>query len=703
MNFRIADTFSDSLARLTGQEQKAVKTTAFDLQLDPTGRGKRFHRLDSGRDANFWSVRVTRDIRIIAHRTDGALLLCYVDHHDAAYRWAERRRIEIHPRTGAAQLVELRERVEEEAPPAAPYPAAADVGQAKYLPPLFQSLETEDLLAIGVPEDWIAPVRDATEESIFEMAEHLPEEAVEALLEFVVSGTLKHPEAVPADIDPFNHPDAQRRFRVVTDVEALERALDFPWERWTIFLHPAQSRHAERPTTGPTRVAGSAGTGKTVVALHRAVTLARANPDGRVLLTTFSPALANALSRKLGVLAGNEASVMNRVTVQPIEAAARETYRQAHGDPLLASDNLIQEHLAAAALRFGAPNFPAKFLWTEWRDVVDAWQICDWDQYRDVPRLGRCIRVGGRQREALWEIFSEVKSILSASEMLTRSGMIARATAHLLSSTERPHDFAVADEAQDLGIPELRYLAALTGDRADGLFFAGDLGQRIFQQPFSWKALGIDVRGRSHTLKVNYRTSHQIRSQADLLLPDVVTDVDGNEDTRTGTISVFDGAPPLVRIHESIGEEIEAVTEWLGRAMSQGALAHEIGVFARSEAQLDRAREAVAASGNKWAEISDTADMVAGQVAIGTMELAKGLEFKAVVVMACDDEVIPSQERIETVSDPSDLDDVYETERHLLYVACTRARDHLLVCGVEPASEFLDDIQSAPQDGLSQE
>ena len=107
------------------------------------------------------------------------------------------------------------------------------------------------------------------------------------------------------------------------------------------------------------------------------------------------------------------------------------------------------------------------------------------------------------------------------------------------------------------------------------------------------------------------------------------------------------------------------------------------------------------ASGNEWAEISDTADMVAGKIAIGTMELAKGLEFKAVAAMACDDEVIPSQERIETVSDPSDLDDVYDTERHLLYVACTRARDHLLVSGVEPASEFLDDMRSAPQDGLS--
>src|SRR4029453_17939008 len=113
MDFLIADTFTDSLARLTGDEQKAVKTTAFDLQLDPTNPGMSFHKLDRAKDKNFWSVRVNRDIRVIVHRTTSSLLLCFVDHHDKAYAWAGRRRLETHPKTGAAQLVEIRERVEE--------------------------------------------------------------------------------------------------------------------------------------------------------------------------------------------------------------------------------------------------------------------------------------------------------------------------------------------------------------------------------------------------------------------------------------------------------------------------------------------------------------------------------------------------------------------------------------------------------------
>src|SRR5580700_2285051 len=113
MDFRIADTFTDSLARLTGDEQKAVKTTAFDLQLNPANPGMSFHKLDKARDKNFWSVRVSRDIRLIVHKSATSLLLCYVDHHDKAYQWAERRKLETHPKTGAAQLVEIRETVKE--------------------------------------------------------------------------------------------------------------------------------------------------------------------------------------------------------------------------------------------------------------------------------------------------------------------------------------------------------------------------------------------------------------------------------------------------------------------------------------------------------------------------------------------------------------------------------------------------------------
>ena len=304
MEFRIADTFTDSLARLSGDEQKAVKTTAFDLQLNPANPGMSFHRLDKAKDKRFWSVRASGDIRLIVHRSDASLLLCYVGHHDDAYDWAERRKLETHPKTGAAQLVELRETVKEMivpvyvpgAIPAAPQPPAEQER-------LFVRLSDDELLGYGVPAEWLGDVKAATDDTLLALTDHLPAEASEALLELATGGKPRKPEPAVASADPFEHPDALRRFRVMANIEELARALDFPWEKWTVFLHPEQRQLVERDYSGPARVSGSAGTGKTIVALHRAAHLARANPDARVLLTTFSETLANALQTKLKTIA----------------------------------------------------------------------------------------------------------------------------------------------------------------------------------------------------------------------------------------------------------------------------------------------------------------------------------------------------------------------------------------------------------------
>jgi mRNA-degrading endonuclease RelE of RelBE toxin-antitoxin system len=255
MEFRIASSFTDSLARLNTQEQKTAKTTAFDLQMNPANPGMQFHRVEHAKDPNFWSVRVSSDLRLIVHRTRKSLMLCYIDHHDDAYDWARRRRLETHPKTGAAQLVEIRETVKDVVIPR--YVEAEAVAEPKAI--LFADVDEEELLGYGVPPAWLKDVFDATEDTILDIAEHLPEEAAEAILELAVGGTPQIAEPVEAGVDPFDHPDAQRRFRVMTNVEELERALEYPWEKWTVFLHPAQRQWVERDYSGPARVSGSAG------------------------------------------------------------------------------------------------------------------------------------------------------------------------------------------------------------------------------------------------------------------------------------------------------------------------------------------------------------------------------------------------------------------------------------------------------------
>lgn len=697
MKFLIADTFTDSLARLTGDEQKAVKTTAFDLQMDSSAPGLSFHKLDKAKDKRFWSVRVNADIRLVIHRTDASLLLCYVDHHDRAYSWAERRKLETHPATGAAQLVEIRESVREIVVPA--YVAGERPARAKTRP--LAGTSDEQLLGYGVPAEWLADIKAADEDQLLRLTEHLPAEAAEAVLELATGGTPRPPQPAPekapiAPPDPFTHPDAQRRFRVVTSVEELERALDAPWDKWTVFLHPEQRQLVERDYAGPARVAGSAGTGKTVVALHRAVYLARTQPQGRVLLATFSEPLAHALRAGVKRLIGHEPRLAERLEVHSMTGLGLRLHQAQVGPVRLATRDDLATLLREASKAAGDHGFSSLFLRTEWEHVVDAWQLTTWEAYRDVPRLGRRTRLPEAKRAVLWRIFAQVRAGLAARGLMTES-TVFQALAD--AQTKRPtpaFDAAVVDEAQDIGIAQLRFLAALGNGRPNALFFAGDLGQRIFQQPFSWKALGVDVRGRSKMLRVNYRTSHQIREQADRLLGPEVVDADGNRDDRRHTVSVFNGPPPEVRTYSTSAEESAAVGGWLRTLAAEGLLPHEMGVFVRSADEVPRAAAAVVASGLTARVLDDRIDVRPGSVNVATMHLAKGLEYRAVAVMACDDEILPLQARIEAVGDDGDLREVYDTERQLLYVACTRARDRLWISGVEPASEFLDDLTDSP-------
>ena len=743
MEFRIADTFTSSLARLRVDEQKAVKTTVFDLQVDPSRPGLRLHRVDSARCRDFWSVRAGRDLRIIVHRTSNSFLVCYVDHHDQAYRWAERRRLERHPRTGAAQLVELREVVREvegpryaaprwdatgeqveagspelsavssadeteAAPRTTPATGPGELGAGQLL---FADTTDDELLGYGVPGDWLEEARSATEDTLLELADHLPAEAAEALLELATGGTPQVPTPLPPDADAFTHPDAERRFRIMADREELERALESPWEKWTVFLHPGQRTLVERDYGGPARVAGSAGTGKTIVALHRAVHLAESDPDARVLLATFSEALADALQRRLRLLIGNRPRLGERIEVQSMAGLAERLFKLNIGGLQRVTEEQQRELLGRAGAEVPDHGFSDRFLWAEWHGVVDAWQLKNWDEYRAVPRLGRRTRLAEPRRKVLWSIFAKVRDELERQDLLTTSAMFGRLEDHFNQAPRSPFDYYVIDEAQDVSVAELRFLAALSEDRPNSLFFAGDLGQRIFRAPFSWRKLGVDVRGRSHTLRVNYRTSHQIRSQADKLLPAEIADVDGIEEDRRGTVSVFNGPAPEIRVLRSEADEIAAVGDWLrglsaagGEAADTGSDQGAVGLFVRSSSQIARALQAVEKAGLQATELGTREAAAMGKrsdppsgsdttrVAIGTMHRAKGLEFRAVAVMACDDEVVPLQARIENVADEADLEDVYNTERHLLYVACTRARDRLLVTGVDPASEFLDDL-----------
>ena len=690
VRFLIADTFTTSLRKLTNDEQSFVKNTAFDLQVNPAHPGLQLHRIERAKDKNFWSIRSGRDLRIIIHKTDADFLLCYVNHHNAAYEWAERRKLQTHPETGAAQLVEIREKVQEFVQPRYVEPKTTSEVRKP-----FAGISDLEMLGYGVPHEWIEAVRESTDDSLFDLFVHLPSEAAEALLELATGGKPTVSNRNAQESDPFDHPDAKRRFTLISSSEELSRALQFPWDKWTVFLHPEQRGFVDKNFNGPARVSGSAGTGKTVVALHRSYTLAARNPDKRVLLSTFSDSLARALQTNLDKLVSNQPRLGEQIEVVSLPSLIKRLYEVHFGKVRLATESVIKQLIVNEKDRLKIAKFSTSFLWKEWEHIVDPWQIRIWESYRVVQRLGRKTRLTEDARRTLWGLFENVQTILDTEGLITEPRACQRLIEIIKDKNTFPFDFAVIDEAQDISIPQLRLLSTGLAQKPNGLFFAGDLGQRIFQQPFSWTSLGVDIRGRSKTLKINYRTSQEIRQQSDRLLESHFTDVDGLSEDRSGTISVFSGPTPYVIRPKSSSEESNQVAHWIRQQLSQGILQNEICVIVRSENEIPRAFDAISKSGCKSRGLANSNAKDQSSITVATMHLAKGLEYRAVVVMACDDDVVPLQSRIESVGDDADLQEIYITERQLLYVACTRARDCLLLSGVEPASEFLDDFEGA--------
>lgn len=698
MNVVIANTFTKALKRLDNAVQQLVKAAVFDFQMNPANPGFQLHRLDRAKDPNFWSFRVNQDVRGVVHQTDGALVICYVDHHDPAYEWAERRVLREHPETRAIQFVDAVEKVEEVAIPR----------HVHVEPPLFPSDKYEDeyLVALGLPAEYLRPIRTVTRDNLHELIEILPEEVMERFLALADGHVVPVPSA-PRKAVGYRHPDSGRRFHIVDRQEELRQALDYPWEKWIVFLHPQQRQAVEAEHKGPALATGSAGTGKSVVAVHRAVELARRYPDDKILLTTFSRTLADDLEEKTRALLGDEAPERSRIDIINLDRLAFHQCLQRMG-PFERVDGrtsrrLIEEELAATrtdalpgmtVVEGEDPTRSASFLEKEFEIVVDAWGVTIWEAYRDADRTGRGTALGVRQRRAVWSIFEKVlEKIPNASDPPGQGitwSQLHRRLASEIGSDEPLYQHAVVDEAQDFGPSELQLLRALVAEGPDDLFFAGDIGQRIYKAPFSWESVGIDVRGRSTKLALNYRTTQQIRKFADRLMPDEVGGL--GEDGARASVALLAGDEPKVQAFESRDAETEGVTAILRALINDGVEPQSIAVVRRAlnPSYLREAAEAaIEAAGLAHWPLAKSDRPPEPSVLIGTMHRVKGLEFDAMIVMGCDRDTIPYSRLLDENSDPADRETFMEQERNLLYVACTRARRFLYLTYFGDPSRFL--------------
>lgn len=674
MRFLIADSYTKSLASLTQDEQNLAKQSIFDFQVDTSLPSLNFHRVHKVKDKNFWSFRVNDDIRTIVYRRGEDMVICYIDHHDKAYRWAGNNQVKIHPKTGAAQFVKSEERIQEVIKQVEVSKGAA----------VFKRFDEEYLLALGVPPEWLQAVQHMTADEFLDFSDELPDEAAEHLMMLVEGQFVPTPTPI-IDGDPFLHPDARRRFVVVgQDEHALQRALDYPLDKWMVFLHPKQQEPVQKDYRGAARISGGAGTGKTVVALHRVAFLVRSDASARVLLTTFSKALASRLEYALGQLLG-DSPARQRVTVRHLHQLAAQHYAKPF-TPL--ADVALKREITRAVRETGETAFSVGFLLAEWHHVIDAYDVNTFRDYRQIARVGRGKPLQVRQRMQVWKVLDRVRTQVEQEGQMSFARLCHR-VADQFEVDRSPFSHVVADETQDFGPAELRLLRTLAPDSPNSLLLVGDNGQRIYTARASLKASGIDIKGRSSILKLNYRTTEQIRRRADRLLPKELIDVDGDTETRA-TISLLRGAEPELLDFASPKQEIEAIASRLEHYLTSGFQPRDIALFARTKSLLaERVQPALDMCGYPGAMLSADATPPEDQLAIGTMHRAKGLEFKIVIVMACEDGVIPLPKALSDVPDEAERKLVLEQERNLLYVAATRAREQLLISYVGAPSEFL--------------
>lgn len=693
MQLVLSSGFAKRLKTLRGADRRLVSEAVLSLQLDPESPAHHLHRVEGAKQ--WWSARADADWRIVLARQGEGCVVVWADHHDDAYLWARRHILERHPVTGGMQLVEIpEEKATAKQLPKSRTPVRKEAPKTPLCVKL--GLGRGELLALGIPELWVERVLSETDpDALLDIGQnHLPPDAAEAALRIAVGERPVAPEPEPATIEEkqeetFTSERDRQSWLVATDDESLRQALAEGWEDWSVFLHPAQRAVAYRSWNGPARVSGTAGTGKTVVLLHHARYLLEQDPSANVLITTFSENLAGDLHwRKQFLLKPRQ---MERCTTRSMRGFGFDCMEKHWpGHPFLATPEQLRE-VARETLEACADELPPgvspSFALSEWERVVDARNLQTWEDYRDTVRRGVRKRLAESRRVQLWEAFGKVRAALQERGWISEGAMFGWLREwYAAHPGGRLYSSVLVDESQDLCEAELAFLVAYAGTGPDSLFFAGDIGQRVARNPFKWTDYGVSVRGRSRILKVNYRTTREIRGWADRLMDAEGTDPDGNLQDRSGTISILSGPRPEIRRFSDVPSEIDGVASWLRRLHDENGLrAKEIAVFYRSERERERAVAAV----NRL-PFAGTDSLTRPKICC--MEEGKGLEYRAVVVMGCDNDVIPSPERLAEADLVTGLDDIYETERNLLYVACTRARDFLLVTCAGTPSELLFDL-----------
>ncbi|MFK4801143.1 UvrD-helicase domain-containing protein [Streptomyces sp. MPA0124] len=680
--------------------QKFQQLTVPELQQD---KGLHLESVEKAADRRMRTIRINDFWRgVVLAPDDGSdvFLLVNVVRHDDAYTWAAKR---LYTTNSATRALEVRNvRAIEQLTPQLEKAAAT----APSL--LFAAYSDTVLRELGVDDQVLRAVRTVIDKAQLEaFGTLLPEDQFE-VLQYLAEGF--PPEEVYRDVVAVRRPvhagpdpdetlaaaiaNTASRITLVSGPEELAEILEKPFAAWRVFLHPSQRRVAYRVSYGgPVQVTGGPGTGKTVAALHRVKHLLTRSPDTRILLTTYTNALAASLRENLGLLLDGKESLLNRVEVTTVNAYAHGVVARIDGHvPSPVGDREERQLWQRVVKKLGLP-WTEQFLAQEYRHVVLAQDVRTLEAYRSVARRGRGSALGPARREQLWPAVELFESMLRDQRATTHLKVCARA-AELLAASAPTHDHVVVDEAQDLHPAQWRVLRGAVAPGSDDLFLTGDPHQRIYDSRVSLGSLGISVAGRTHRLRINYRSTEEILTWSTGILATVSVDDLGGEgsDTLAGYRSLLHGRRPQVSGYGSEQAEVAALVERVQGWIAQGIAPSEIGVCTRFNVLLDKAYDRLTAAGVRVVRVKDGQGSGVDGVRLATMHAMKGLEFRCVAVLGVTAGAVPFAREVTPASvDSLQHDSDLMRERCLLFVACTRAREALAVTWSGAGSPFIPD------------
>lgn len=690
----ISQDFFNSFAALPKSKQNKVMEFLSKFRSNPEANGFNYEKIQNACDPNMRSVRIDDTYRAILIREEGTnvFLLLWVDHHDEAYDWAVRKRCILNHTTGSIQVYESQTLAQE-----ASVPAAVEEKL------LFTDYDDELLKKLGVPEELLPYVRTLTESSFPSAKEKLPRDAYEAL-DYVRVGI--DPKEVIEELygesdaksagdmaAALQNPITKMQFYIAEGEEDLKAMMNAPLEMWRVYLHPSQRKIVAKEYKGPARILGGAGTGKTVVAMHRAKELAsKCIGNEKILFTTFTENLAADILDNLRKICTPD--IMKHIEVVHLDQWVNR-YLRAHDYPYsIAYGEPISDMWKKAETYSGEDfDLPEGFFQEEWETVVQAQNIGTLVEYVKAPRPGRGIRLDRKKRMQVWKVFEEYRAMMDADKICDAACAMNECAQLLSAGPEvRLYKSVIVDEGQDFGPSAYRLLRAIAGsEHTNDLFIVGDAHQRIYKNKVTLSRCGINVRGRSGKLRMNYRTTEEIRHKAMNVLEGLsFDDLDDGIDDGKGYISLSHGDMPSVTAFPTQDMEASDLVKSIQEQIASGIDLREICVVARTNTLVDEYKKYLTAAGIESFEVKrkQADDRSRMGVRLATMHRVKGLEFTVVYIVAANKNYMPLKSAVNR-TDPAEREAAMTSERCLLYVAMTRAKKMVKISAYGAVSDFL--------------